>query len=274
MILFKPHPALEHLIYFYVYNEIDFSSIQSSNQYLFTPTHKKFIAIYLEDPITVSSQERTEEVKEFVIVGPQTRPVNLNLNRKHRMLAIKLKPCAQHYMLNGFPMHRLADSYLKGGDVFNNHGTELMEKLKQVQKPLMLKVYLDEFFLKIAKTASKQSKIDLMLEEMEIFQSVDELSRSANISARQFERICNERLGMPPKLYLRIKRFSKAYALKELNPELKWTDVAHIFNYYDQMHLIRDFREFAGYTPSEIDTIVERSIKNYANFEVRSSSFY
>ena len=59
-----------------------------------------------------------------------------------------------------------------------------------------------------------------------------------------------------------------------MNPELKWTDVAHIFDYYDQMHLIRDFKEFAGYTPKEVDMIVEKSIKNYANFEVRNSSFY
>ena len=40
------------------------------------------------------------------------------------------------------------------------------------------------------------------------------------------------------------------------------------------MHLIRDFKEFAGYTPKEVDMIVEKSIKNYANFEVRNSSFY
>lgn len=136
--------------------------------------------------------------------------------------------------------------------IVTKESKELIVTLKHFQKPLLCKFHLDEFFLKIAKTANKQSKIDLMLEEMEIFQSVDELSRSANISARQFERICNEKLGMHPKIYLRNKRFSTAYALKELNPELKWTDVAHIFNYYDQMHLIRDFREFAGQVPQRL----------------------
>lgn len=274
MFLFMPHPALQHLIYFYACIEIDFSKTQASNQYLFTPTHKKFIIIYLEEPVTVSSEGKFESLKDIIIVGPQTKPVNLDLRMKHKLIAVKLKPCAQYYLIDRFPLHRFADDYLKGEDVFGNCVNELMEVLKQVSKPLLLKLHLDHFFLKIVKELREPAKIDLLIENMEIFQSVDELSRSANVSIRQFERICNEKLGMPPKTYLQIKRFSGAYALKELNPMLRWTEVAHVFNYYDQMHLIRDFRKFTGHTPKEIDEIVGRSIKNYANFDVKDSGFY
>lgn len=199
MFLFMPHPALQHLIYFYACIEIDFSKTQVSNQYLFTPTHKKYIVVYLEEPVTVSSERKSESLKDIIIVGPQTKPVNLDLRLKHKLIAIKLKPCAQYYLINRFPLNRFADDYLKGEDVFGKCVNELTQVLKQVSKPLLLKYHLDDFFLKMVKWMPKPTKIDVLLEDMEVSQSVDELSRSANISVRQFERICNEKRDFRPK---------------------------------------------------------------------------
>jgi AraC-like DNA-binding protein len=33
---------------------------------------------------------------------------------------------------------------------------------------------------------------------------------------------------------------------------LSWIHVAHEANYYDQMHMIRDFRDLAGDTPGKV----------------------
>ncbi len=58
---------------------------------------------------------------------------------------------------------------------------------------------------------------------------------------------------MNPKAYARIVRFSKAYRLHETFPQLSWTEIAHTAGYFDQMHLIKDFKEFAGVNPSVIE---------------------
>ena len=83
--------------------------------------------------------------------------------------------------------------------------------------------------------------------------TIEKMAADACTSVRQFERKCVERTGMSPKRYARLIRFCKAYHLKELHPELTWTRIAHLSGYYDQMHFIRDFKEFAGITPSIID---------------------
>ncbi|RZK67983.1 MAG: AraC family transcriptional regulator, partial [Pedobacter sp.] len=73
------------------------------------------------------------------------------------------------------------------------------------------------------------------------------------LSMKQFERTCKERIGMNPKMYARIVKFSKAYRLREAFPQLSWIQIAHESGYFDQMHMIRDFKVFAGVNPSVIE---------------------
>jgi AraC-like DNA-binding protein len=55
-----------------------------------------------------------------------------------------------------------------------------------------------------------------------------------------------------PKLHARILRFEAALDSRARFPGRSWTDVAHAFGYYDQMHMIHDFQRFTGDTPSKI----------------------
>lgn len=80
--------------------------------------------------------------------------------------------------------------------------------------------------------------------------SMDSLAKKACLSIRQLERQSLERIGLSPKYFARMIRFSEAYKFKERNPHISWTQIAHLFGYYDQMHLIRDFHHFAGVNPS------------------------
>ncbi|WP_396272088.1 AraC family transcriptional regulator [Granulicella arctica] len=67
-------------------------------------------------------------------------------------------------------------------------------------------------------------------------------------------------LGMRPKLFARIARFEAALEFKAHFDLRLWTSVAHTFGYYDQMHMIRDFAEFTGGTPSETLNQPEKSL--------------
>ena len=56
---------------------------------------------------------------------------------------------------------------------------------------------------------------------------------------------------MPPKLIGRVLRFERVTERLAREGVARWTDVALDCGYYDQSHFNRDFREFAGITPSE-----------------------
>src|SRR5690606_6859358 len=80
--------------------------------------------------------------------------------------------------------------------------------------------------------------------------NIDRIAQMACMSTRNFERKCNERLGMPAKMYARIARFHKAYKLLESRPTISWTELTYELGYYDQTHFIKDFKEFSKCTPS------------------------
>jgi AraC-like DNA-binding protein len=83
------------------------------------------------------------------------------------------------------------------------------------------------------------------------------LADCSGLSMRQFQRRFIRRIGMRPKLFARIARFEAALETKARSVTKTWTDVAHEFGYHDQMHMIHDFGEFAGETPTETQVQLE-----------------
>ncbi|GJM34757.1 MAG: hypothetical protein DHS20C18_37580 [Saprospiraceae bacterium] len=79
--------------------------------------------------------------------------------------------------------------------------------------------------------------------------SVDALSKEVFICRRQLERTFKEMLGVSPKMYGRICRFSRAFKLMEHKPYATWSDVTYTCGYADQAHFIRDFKAFTGEPP-------------------------
>jgi AraC-like DNA-binding protein len=81
---------------------------------------------------------------------------------------------------------------------------------------------------------------------------VDDLAGRAGFSARQLERLFLDRVGIPPKVFLRITRFQEVLrAVRAGASGSTWAAVAAECGFYDQSHFIRDFKAFVGAAPSE-----------------------
>ena len=72
------------------------------------------------------------------------------------------------------------------------------------------------------------------------------------MSMRNFERKFREQVGTCPKLFCRTLRFNRALKLKLRAPGKCWTNIALECDYYDQMHMIRDFKKFGGMSPTKL----------------------
>jgi AraC-like DNA-binding protein len=86
---------------------------------------------------------------------------------------------------------------------------------------------------------------------------IDCLVRQTGLAIRNFQRMFQQRVGVSPKLFARIARFESALKAKALSPQMSWTNIAHEFGYHDHMHMVHDFRQLSGQTPTGILEQVE-----------------
>lgn len=78
---------------------------------------------------------------------------------------------------------------------------------------------------------------------------MDEMCRLTGLSERQLERRFNAAAGVSPKLLASILRFRSLFDVLNQSAAAPWLSAALDSGYFDQAHMLRDFRRFAGQTP-------------------------
>lgn len=76
-----------------------------------------------------------------------------------------------------------------------------------------------------------------------------EVARALGWNARRMERVFARELGVAPKLYARIVRLNAVLATLDEHERPRAVDLAIDAGYFDQAHLLRDFRILAGRPP-------------------------
>ena len=108
--------------------------------------------------------------------------------------------------------------------------------------------------------------------------SVSELCSMSGLAERTLERTFKRFVGLPPKTFACIVRFQNLVRRIERSESATLLDTALDFGYYDQSHMIREFREFAGNSPlayfeethriSELFTTSRSMSDSYNTFEL------
>jgi AraC-like DNA-binding protein len=86
--------------------------------------------------------------------------------------------------------------------------------------------------------------------------TVEDLAADVGWSRRHLSEVTRRELGLPPKVLARLLRFAHASNKRDRAAVHGWAAVAAECGYYDQAHLIRDFRAFAGTTPTALHPFV------------------
>jgi len=83
-------------------------------------------------------------------------------------------------------------------------------------------------------------------DSVRIGQMAAEIGISHKHLLREFDRC----VGLAPKTFSRLCAFQRVIQSVGHRPEVEWADTATKCGYYDQAHLIREFRSFSGLTPA------------------------
>jgi AraC-like DNA-binding protein len=198
-----------------------------------------------------------------VVVGLQTfRRVELVMRGTLDAFSIFFQPSGLHRLFC-IPMHELTNHHYEARAVLGASISQLEQRLGAC-KTFEGRAQIADHFLFGRRNAADADGVSASANEI-LRRSgrilTPDLAYEAGLSLRQFERRFRRQVGMRPKLYARIARFEGALDRKARSRAKSWTEVAQEFGYHDQMHLVHDFREFSGETPTNTLTHVERSYR-------------
>jgi len=80
-------------------------------------------------------------------------------------------------------------------------------------------------------------------------ESVNAVALELGVSERHLRRVFGESIGLSPKTFAKLTRFRRAIQAAREEGQANWATIAAFAGYYDQAHLITEFRAISGVTP-------------------------
>jgi AraC-like DNA-binding protein len=91
------------------------------------------------------------------------------------------------------------------------------------------------------------------------------VTAAVGLSEKRFIERFKAEVGVTPKRYCRLLRFQQVVTIAHALSDADWADVAVSCGYSDQSHLIHEFREFSGVTPTDY-TQSRTAFQNHVSF--------
>lgn len=184
------------------------------------------------------------------VVGTMTTEQRFDFPAGARMAGVRFRPGMAARFLKVAP-EELTDDSVSIEEIWGRAGRDLATRLNEARSA---DDWIQLMTARLPIVSEPPNPVQRAIEAMTAAHGcvdLDLVARQANLSPRQFRRRCLEESGLTPKHLCRVLRFRRACGMAGRG-EPEWSTVAAEAGYFDQAHLIRDFREFTGQTPMSV----------------------
>lgn len=210
---------------------------------------------YVHDPIKIVPAQHVEiPVPPVVITGPKYKPVGLLFGKNHLMVKVCFHPTGT-YRLLGIKMTTTVNQGLDATAFWGNDVIDVLRELKKAPShdamATMVYAFIEKKFDVNCRLKEPIDEVAIEMLDPTKNYSLVHWADKACLSLRQFERNFITRIGIAPKLFIRIVRFESAMRVKSHDADKSWSEIAYECGYTDSSHLLREFKEFAEFPPSK-----------------------
>jgi len=184
------------------------------------------------------------------VAGPRTCALFKNATGVARVVVLQFKPGWSAPLL-GVAANALTDRIVPLEDIWGRSGGDLCRELlaapslpdliDRVTQALAVRTHL------LFEPASGR----LARQAVHLFEGgevrVERVAERLGVTARHLRRVFTESVGIGPKEFARTVRLQRA--VRRAATSKDWARIAADAGYYDQAHLIADFRQLVGLTP-------------------------
>ncbi|MDM4765726.1 DUF6597 domain-containing transcriptional factor [Pelomonas sp. SE-A7] len=196
------------------------------------------------------------EQSRLVFAGQITGPLLLQPGRRAGVIGVRFRPAGARALLGELPpLHELLDARLDLATPWGQAGESLLDEIHEAAEARARVAIVERFLLRRLDQVRHQPDAAVSagvraLQASEGELSIDALAASCEMSGRQLERRFRAEVGVPPRLLASILRFRRVFDRLESPQAGRWVEAALAAGYFDQAHMVRDFRRFAGLPPA------------------------
>jgi AraC-like DNA-binding protein len=190
----------------------------------------------------------------IAVVGPITRSLILRIGRSVSAIGVVLPPTMSTGVF-GVPACDLVDQIVSLQELWAADDIErLLTSLSRLDTRHRLTTLRDALLTRTrtprfsAETTAGAAAHVIAREGGRV--SIRELARAHGLSHRQFTTRFVAGAGLSPKMFARITRFQRVVHALLSTDVSRWASVAPAVGFYDQAHMINEFRAFAGSAPT------------------------
>ncbi|HJZ98821.1 MAG TPA: helix-turn-helix domain-containing protein [Candidatus Solibacter sp.] len=209
-----------------------------------------------EDEIRVYDRRdlnRFERLESAALVGPHSEYFVIDTAEQGCVMGVHFRPGG------AFPFMRLPACELHGQhvsmcDLWGGFARELRDRVLCAQTiEHRFDVLESALTARAARPLAHHPAVAYALREFcgGGTRTVADVIDTTGLSARRFIELFKHQIGMPPKQYCRVQRFQRVICGLGPPTSVDWADVAAENGYFDQAHLIHEFRAISGLTPCE-----------------------
>jgi AraC-like DNA-binding protein len=199
----------------------------------------------------IETAGRTDALDSFT-GGLSTSPAIVHGASSWACIELRLTPLGARRLF-GRPMHELANQVVPLEEVLPRTG-ELVDRLREASSWSTRFDLLDDFLLRrLARSVDPSPEVEwswARLHDSHGRTSIHELADELGWSHRRLIVRFRDQIGLAPKTLARVIRFDRAVRQLRAPAAPGLAEIAFGCGYFDQAHLNRDFREFAGTTPA------------------------
>jgi AraC-like DNA-binding protein len=149
----------------------------------------------------------------------------------------------------GVPASEVAGRVIDLSDLWGTCGRVLRERLLEAHHPRAQLEVLETALLERGTSFDRGSgDVRLACRLLESGARVGSVGDRLGLSPRRIINLFRTHVGMSPKVFARLARFQSLLRARQI--EVPWVELAAANGFSDQAHMIKEFRVFAGSTPS------------------------
>lgn len=208
-----------------------------------------------DNRIHVSEANGQEIISNYV--SRYTSPIEVTCEGNFSEITIYFKPLAiNHFIEDATAL------YTSGSGLDFNPFDDFQSTMREIllmgnredQKNSLEDYWLSKFKLK------EVSKINKILKGVESERKIEELAAEHGMSRQYLNRLFIQWVGKSPSEYRKIHRFRNAIA--EQRKKRNLTELSYSNLFYDQSHLIKDFKQFTSIKPNSFFKQIDPEKKN------------